>query len=55
MGAAEHQAEFKVSTFLFAAQANCDVQKLWSADVPGFIAKADRNWPAVTGQSKLYE
>ena len=102
-GAAEHKAEFKGSTFLFASQANrdafaadparyspqyggyCafgvsggykaatdpaaftvvdgklylnynrDVQKQWSADVPGFIARADRNWPAVTGQSKLHE
>ena len=102
-GAAEHKAEYKGSTFLFATQANrdafaadparyapqyggyCafgvsggykaatdpaaftvvdgklylnynrDVQKQWSADVPGFIARADRNWPAVTGQSKLHE
>jgi YHS domain-containing protein len=23
---------------------NKDVQKLWSADVPGFISQADRNW-----------
>jgi YHS domain-containing protein len=22
-----------------------DVQKLWFADIPGFIEKADRNWP----------
>lgn len=24
-----------------------EVQKLWSQDIPGNIAKADRNWPAV--------
>lgn len=26
------------------------VQKKWEADIPGFITKADRNWPAVLGQ-----
>lgn len=34
---------------------NRDVQKLWSADVPGFIARADRNWPAAKSQSKVHE
>jgi YHS domain-containing protein len=24
-----------------------DVQKRWAADIPGNIAKADRNWPQV--------
>ena len=102
-GAAEHKAEFKGSTFLFASQANRDafaadparyapqyggycafgvsggykaatdpaaftvvdgklylnynrgVQKQWSADVPGFVAKADKHWPGVTGQTKVHE
>lgn len=31
------------------------VQKLWSADVPGFIARADRNWPTAKSQSKVHE
>ena len=31
------------------------VQKQWSADIPGFLAKADKNWPAVVGQSKVHE
>jgi YHS domain-containing protein len=101
-GAAEHRAEFKGSTFLFASKAHRDafaaepakyapqyggycafgvaggykaaidpaaftvvdgklylnynraVQKQWSADVPGFIAKADKNWPSVVAQSKVH-
>lgn len=27
--------------------ANRDVQRRWQADIPGFIAKADQNWPGV--------
>ena len=34
---------------------NREVQKQWSGNVPGFIAKADKNWPAVAGQSKVHE
>jgi YHS domain-containing protein len=26
---------------------NADVQALWEADIPGFIANGDANWPAV--------
>jgi YHS domain-containing protein len=26
------------------------VQKKWEQDIPGFIAKADQNWPAVLGK-----
>lgn len=29
---------------------DADVQKKWEADIPGFIAKADRQWPAVLGK-----
>ena len=32
-----------------------DVQKQWSADIPGFIAKAGANWPDVAKQTKVYE
>lgn len=28
---------------------NKDVQKLWSKDIPGYIRKADRNWPRILG------
>jgi YHS domain-containing protein len=31
------------------------VQKQWSADIPGFVAKADKNWPTVVTQSKVHE
>jgi YHS domain-containing protein len=34
---------------------NRDVQKEWSKDVPGFIAKADKNWPTVSTQTKVVE
>lgn len=34
---------------------NRDVRKQWSADVPGFVAKADRNWPAVARRTKIVE
>jgi hypothetical protein len=28
---------------------NAVVQKRWEADIPGFIAKAEKNWPGVLG------
>ena len=34
---------------------NREVQREWSKDIPGFIAKADRNWPAVATQAKVIE
>lgn len=34
---------------------NRDIQKKWSADIPGYIQKADRNWPAVALQTKVAE
>jgi YHS domain-containing protein len=34
---------------------NQDVRKKWSADIPGFVAKADKNWPAVAKQTKVIE
>ena len=34
---------------------NAAVQKQWRADVPGFVAKADRSWPAVAKQTKVIE
>ena len=27
-----------------------DVQKKWEKDIPGFISKADKNWPGVLGK-----
>ena len=34
---------------------NRDVQKKWSADIPGFVAKAEKNWPKVATQTKVIE
>jgi YHS domain-containing protein len=34
---------------------NRDVQKQWSSDIPGFVVKADKNWPTVSSQSKVIE
>ena len=31
------------------------VQKMWRADVPGFVAKADEKWPEVSRQTKVVE
>ena len=53
--AATDPAAFTVVDGKLYLNYNRDVQRQWSADVPGFIARADRNWPAVTGQSKLHE
>ena len=29
---------------------DADIQKKWEKDIPGFIVKADQNWPGVLGQ-----
>lgn len=34
---------------------NRDVLKKWSADIPGFVVKADKNWPEVAKQTKVIE
>jgi YHS domain-containing protein len=34
---------------------NKSVQKQWTADIPGFVAKADRNWPEVAKQTRVVE
>ena len=34
---------------------NADIQKKWRADIPGYIAKADKNWPTVVTQTKVYD
>ena len=31
------------------------IRKQWSADIPGFVAKADKNWPTVSLQTKVIE
>lgn len=34
---------------------NKDVQDQWSQDIPGYLAKADRNWPEVWRQTEVAE
>ncbi len=34
---------------------NAEIQKKWSGDVPGYISKADKNWPAVEKTTKVFE
>ena len=34
---------------------NADIQKKWRADIPGYIKKADKNWPTVFMQTKVFE
>lgn len=34
---------------------NRDVQKQWTADIPGFIVKADAAWPTASKLSKVHE
>jgi YHS domain-containing protein len=31
-----------------------DIRTKWEKDVPGYIGKADRNWPAVSRSTKVY-
>lgn len=33
---------------------NAEVKAEWSKDIPGFIEKADRNWPAVAKTTKVH-
>lgn len=32
---------------------NEDVRKKWAADIPGFVAKAEKNWPRVSKETKV--
>ena len=34
---------------------NSGVQRQWRADAPGFIAKAEKNWPQVAKQTKVID
>ena len=34
---------------------NREIQKQWRADIPGFVNKADKNWPDVIKQTKVIE
>ncbi|HVE50475.1 MAG TPA: YHS domain-containing (seleno)protein [Casimicrobiaceae bacterium] len=34
---------------------NRDVQKQWSRDVPGYVVKADKNWPQTSSHTKVIQ
>ena len=51
--AATDPAAFSIVDGKLYLNYNRDVQKKWSADIPGFIAKANKNWLTVSSQSKV--
>jgi YHS domain-containing protein len=53
--AATDPAAFSVVDGKLYLNYNRDIQKQWSADRPGFIAKAEKNWPAASKQTKVIE
>ncbi len=53
--AAVDPAAFTVVNGKLYLNYNKDVRKQWSADIPNFVAKADRNWPDVSRQTKGIE
>lgn len=53
--AAVDPAAFSVVNRKLYLNYNRDVQKQWLADVPGFVSKADRQWPAVSRQPTIIE
>lgn len=53
--AATDPAAFSIVDGKLYLNYNREVQKQWSADVPGFVDKADRQWPSVARQAKVIE
>jgi YHS domain-containing protein len=53
--AATDPAAFSIVDGKLYLNYNRDIQKQWSADRPGFIAKAEKNWPAASKQTKVIE
>ena len=53
--AATDPAAFTVVNGKLYLNYNRDVQGKWSADIPGFVAKADWTWPAVSRETKVIE
>ena len=53
--AATDPAAFTVRDGKLYLNYNRDVQKLWRADVPGFVVAADKRWPVVSTQQKVIE
>jgi YHS domain-containing protein len=53
--AATDPAAFSIVDGKLYLNYNRDIQKQWSADRPGFIAKAEKNWPTASKQTKVIE
>jgi YHS domain-containing protein len=53
--AATDPAAFTVVNGKLYLNYNRDVQRQWSADVPGFVALADKQWPMAQRQAKVIE
>lgn len=53
--AATDPAAFSIVEGKLYLNYNRDIQKQWNADRPGFIAKAEKNWPATSKQTKVIE
>jgi YHS domain-containing protein len=53
--AATDPAAFSIIDGKLYLNYNRDVQKQWSANRPGFIAKAEKNWPTASKQIKVIE
>ena len=53
--AATDPTSFTVSGGKLYLNYNRDVQKMWTADMSGFVKKADANWPEASKQSKVQE
>jgi YHS domain-containing protein len=53
--AATDPAAFTVIDGKLYLNYNRDVQRQWSADVPGFVALADKQWPTAQRQTKVIE
>lgn len=53
--AATDPAAFTVVNGKLYLNYNRDVQRQWSADVPGFVSLADKQWPTAQSQTKVIE
>jgi YHS domain-containing protein len=51
--AATDPAAFRVVSGKLYLNYNREVQTMWSADIPGFIVKADGHWPTASGQTHV--
>jgi YHS domain-containing protein len=53
--AATDPAAFTVVDNKLYLNYNKDIQKQWSADIPGLVARANKNWPEVSRQTRVIE